>query len=126
MSGFDIETDGAELAAAGRGLNAGSIVLIEAVRILDDCTVFLRRPESEYARLDVYTVRREQWVLGFSTKNRLVRVLGPCSWMALTGQDLMENMPPEANIGIDVQDDHGFFVPAALIAARSFTGTWGR
>ncbi|MEE4024437.1 hypothetical protein V1Y59_15230 [Gordonia sp. PKS22-38] len=121
VSGFEVDTDGAELLEAGRLLATGSTALVEAIRVLCCSTLFLERPRGRYANLNVYTVRGDEWVIAFSTLNRLVNALGPCQWIALTGRDLMDNMPPGVNLGIDIQDDHSFSVPSALIAAQTFT-----
>ncbi|MGV9713115.1 hypothetical protein ACWDTI_20890 [Gordonia sp. NPDC003424] len=125
MPGFDVDTDGREVVDAGRLLAGEDISLVEAVRILGESTVFLQRPDTEFAQLNVLTVADEQWVLAFSALNRLVKAFGPSEWIALLGDDLMDNMPAGVNLGIDLQDDTSFFVPAPLIAARKYTNGVG-
>lgn len=100
-------------------LTKREITMTETVIVLDRATVYLEKPATRHAALHVYTVQDDHWVLAFSSLQRLAAARGMCEWISLTGQDLMDNMPPQVNLGIDVQDDHSFFVPAALIAARA-------
>lgn len=116
-----MEAVDATLVDSAQQLGRAEIARVEAVRALARATVFLEQPRTKYASLQVYTIHGDQWVLAFSSLQRLAAARGMCEWISLTGEDLMDNMPPQVNLGIDIQDDHSFFVPAALIAARALS-----
>lgn len=118
---FDPETDGADVVETGAQFVADETGLIQAVRALETATLFLDRPDGYDARLNVLRVRDDEWVLVFSSMQRLIKARGLCRWMALTGEDLMSNLPAGVSLAVDVQDPHGFYVPASMMMARSWS-----
>ena len=118
---LNLATDGAAVVLAGQRLERGEIAPVEAVKVLDHASVFLEKPDTDHAALQTYSIKGDQWVLAFSSTSRLLAARGLCEYIALIGQDLMDNMPAGVNLGIDIQDRHSFFVPAGVIAARTLS-----
>ena len=121
VTSSDRGVSGGTLVDSAQKLAHGEIALIQAIATLSNSTVFLEKPATNHAALQVFAVEGDHWVLAFSSLQRVAAARGMCEWISLTGQDLMDNMPPRVNLGIDVQDDHSFFVPAAVIAARALS-----
>lgn len=82
------------------------------IRTFHRSTLYLQRPSGPNVQFLTYDMRDEgHWVLAFSSLNRLGRFAGECDWIALSGHDLLDNLPAETGVMIDIHDDHRLSLP---------------
>jgi hypothetical protein len=60
---------------------------------------------------------RGRWVAVFSSLERLGRFAGECDWQAMTGVDLIAQLPSGMGVLLDVDDEHAMAVPPRTNAA---------
>ena len=73
-------------------------------RSFREVTVYCRRPERPGVL--IAEVTGFQWVGVFSTLERLGRFAGECDWQAMTGADLLAQLPEGVGVLLDPQDVH--------------------
>ncbi|WP_408629968.1 SseB family protein [Amycolatopsis aidingensis] len=83
-------------------------------RAFAEATVYCQRPVSPGVLVSEVS-DRGRWVLVFSTRERLGRFAGPCEWQAMSGADLLAQLPDDVGVMLDAQDEHAMPVlPAAV------------
>ncbi|WP_243793887.1 SseB family protein [Saccharopolyspora gloriosae] len=83
-------------------------------------TVYAQRSRSQRPGVIVSMLPdNSQWVLAFSTMERLAAFHKDVPWMCTTGEDLLEQLPPAIGVLFDVGEEHGLpLIPQPNGAAR--------
>lgn len=80
-------------------------------RVFGEAAVYCQRPERPGVL--IAEVAGGRWVGVFSTLERLGCFAGECDWQAMTGADLLSQLPEGVGVLLDPQDEHVIPVLAA-------------
>ena len=117
----DVRTDEPDVVLCAREVTDGARELDQFDPVFARSTVFGRRPVRP--GVDVVDVAgRGAWTFVYSTPERLAARFGDCHFYAITGADLLEQLPVGIGVMLDADDAHRLpilnrMVPPKVLAA---------